>query len=99
MLSERHQENLKAQSQGGVNYHRAQQAHILSLARLANKFAQLLGRRGGASGLSAEELERLASFHRGHPRATAELLEQACAMAEIKTIPVILFQLQQLLPR
>ncbi len=99
ILSVRHQESLKAESQSGVNYHRAQHAHILSVAQLANKFAQLLGREGGASGLNAEELEQLASFHSGHPRTTLELLEQACEMAELKTIPVILFQLQQLLPR
>jgi hypothetical protein len=99
ILSARHQERLQAQSQSGVNFHRAQHAHILSLTQLASTFAQLLGRQGGASGLSAEELEQLASFHRGHPRTTRELLQQACQLAELKTIPVILFQLQQLLPR
>lgn len=99
ILTARHQERLKAQSQSGVNFHRAQHAHILSVTQLASKFARLLGRQGGASGLNADELEQLASFHRGHPRTTGELLEQACQMAELKTIPVILFQLQQLLPR
>jgi transposase len=99
MLQARHEEQSQAEAQQGVDYHRARTAHLLSLTQFAGKFAKLLGRQGGASGLSTEELELLASVHRKHPRITTSLLEQACERAELKTIPVIVFQLQQLLLR
>ena len=70
-----------------------------SFAQFAAKFAKLLGRQGGASGLSTQEMERLAQVHRNHPQITARLLEQAFERAQPKTIPVIVFHLQNLLSR
>ena len=72
---------------------------VWSTAQFAAKFAKLLGRKGGVSGLSTEEMERLSQFHRHHPRITARLLEEAFEQAEVKTIPVIVFHLQLLYER
>ena len=95
LLQERHQEQLKKEAQRGIDYHAAQRGG--SLAKFLDKFAKLLGRKGGASGLSTHELELLGQVHRNHPRITAPLLEQAFQRAEHKTIPVIVFHLQNLL--
>jgi hypothetical protein len=57
----------------------------------------LLGRSGGLSSLSTEELELLDRVHRRHEKITARLLEEAFQQAEVKTIPIIVFQLQNLL--
>jgi hypothetical protein len=99
LLEARHQEQLRKQAQHGIDYHRAQTAHVWSLTQFANKFAKLLGRKGGASGLSTHEMELLGQVHRSHPRVTAPLLQQAFQRAEHKTIPVIVFHLQHLLSR
>ena len=97
LLEARHQEQLRKQAQRGIDYHRAQTAHVWSLTQFAGKFAKLLGRKGGVSGLSTKEMELLGQVHRNHPRITAPLLEQAFEQAEHKTIPVIVFHLQNLL--
>ena len=67
-----------------------------SATSLCLEFAKLLGRKGGVSGLSTEEMECLSQFHRHHPRITSRLLEEAFEQAEVKTIPVIVFHLQLL---
>jgi hypothetical protein len=64
---------------------------------LAAAFAKLLGRQGGASGLSTQEMEQLSQVHKRLPQITQRLLERAFQQAEVKTIPVIVFQLQILL--
>ncbi len=97
-LKTRHEEQ-QEEANRGVDYHRAQAAHVWSLAPFLSKFAKLLGRKGGASGLSTQEIEILGKVHQDHPRITASLLEQAFERAEHKTIPVIVFQLQHLLSR
>ena len=70
---------------------------MLTLTQFTAKFAKLLGRKGGTSGLSTRELELLGKVHRHHPRITALLLERAFERADPKTIPVIVFHLQHLL--
>jgi transposase InsO family protein len=97
LLRRQHEEQLRQQARQGINYHAAQSRQLWSFSQFAAKFAKLLGRQGGASGLTADELERLAPVHRRYPRITARLLEQAFQRAEPKTIPVIIFQLQSLL--
>ena len=42
-------------------------------------------------------MELLNQVHRRHSRITARLLEEAFQQAEVKTIPVIVFHLQNLL--
>ena len=67
------------------------------MTRLTAAFAKLLGRQGGASGLSTQEIELLAKVHDRLPRITRSLLEEAFQRAEVKTIPVVVFHLQNLL--
>ena len=95
ILLARHQEQLAAQAAQGMSYHEARQ--FMTLAQVAATVAKCLGRAGGASGLSTEELETLAQVQRRFPRITASLLKQACEQAQPKTLPVIIFQLQQLM--
>jgi transposase InsO family protein len=99
LLEARHQQQLQDEAKRGIDYHQARYAHVWSLPRFGNALAKLLGRKGGISGLSTQELELLEKFHRRHPGITATLLEQAFERAELKTIPVVLFHLQQRLPR
>jgi transposase InsO family protein len=97
LLQERHQQQQQDEAQRGVNYHQARGRQSWSFAQFAGKFAKLLGRDGGISALSTQELELLNRVHRRHERITARLLEDAFQRAEVKTIPVIVFHLQNLL--
>ena len=97
LLQERHRQQQQQEADRGVDYHLAQSRQSWSFPQFAGKFAKLLGRGGGISSLSTQELERLGQVHRCHPRITARLLEEAFQQAELKTIPVIVFHLQNLL--
>lgn len=94
LLVARHDEQLRAAAAQGMSYLQAQPR--MTLTQLADTLAKLLGRTGGVSAWSSEELETLAHVHRRRPRLTASLLRQACEQADPKTLPVVLFHLQQL---
>ena len=96
-LQEEHRRRQQQQRAQGVDYHSARQRNVWSLTGFANRFAQLLGRKGGASGLTAQEMEVLSAFHTRHDTVNETRLREAFERAESKTIPTILFQLQQLL--
>lgn len=96
MLEEKHRAQ-QQQAAGGVAYHQAQQRHVWRFPAFATALAKLLGRQGGVSGLSTQELELLSQVHDRLPGITQRLLEQAFQQAEQPTIPVIVFHLQNLL--
>lgn len=95
LLAKRHEEQSNAAAAQGMSYHAAR--GLMSQAQLADTLAKLLGRKGGVSSWSGEELEILTVVHRRYPHVTASYLRQACERAEPKTLPVIVFQLQQIL--
>ena len=97
LLQQRHQQQQQEEAQRGVDYHQASSRQRWSFSQFATKLAKLLGRQGGVSALSTQELELLSRVHRRHKTITARLLEEAFQRAELKTIPVIVFQLQNLL--
>jgi transposase InsO family protein len=97
LLAEEHQQQQQQQAERGIDYHQAQRRHLLSFPALAAKFAKLLGRQGGASGLSTQEMEILSRVHQRLPKITRSLLEEAFERAEIKTLPVVVLHLQTLL--
>jgi putative transposase len=85
------------QRQQGIDFHSARQRNVWSVTHFARVFARLLGRQGGVSGLTAQEMDVLAAFHARQDRVTETLLRQAFAQAASPTIPEVLFQLQTLL--
>jgi hypothetical protein len=97
LLQDRHKQQQQDEAQRGLDYHQARNRRSWSFSQFAGKFAKLLGRDGGISALSTQELELLNRVHRRHERITARLLEEAFQRAEVKTIPVIVFHLQNLL--
>jgi hypothetical protein len=82
----------------GIDFHSARQRNVWSVASFARVFARLLGRQGGISGLTTQEMDLLAAFHARHDRVTESLLQQAFAQAASPTLPDVFFQLQTLLP-
>lgn len=94
LLAEEHRQRQQRQAEAGVDYHQAQRRHLLSFPALTATFAKLLGRQGGASGLSTQEIELLSKVHERLPKITRSLLEEAFQRAEVKTIPIVVFHLQ-----
>ena len=82
----------------GIDYHSARQRNVWSLSSFARIFARLLGRQGGVSGLTVQEMDLLAAFHARHDRVTESLLRQAFEQAAAATLPEVLLQLQSLFP-
>ena len=82
----------------GIDYHSARQRNVWSLSSFARVFARLLGRQGGVSGLTVQEMDLMAAFHARHDRVTESLLRQAFEQASAATLPEVLFQLQSLFP-
>jgi transposase InsO family protein len=91
------QAQLETERQAGIDYHSARRHNRWSFSSWANAFARLLGRTGGLSSFSADELTALRQFHERHERLNEGLLRKAFAAAPSLTIPQILLQLQQLL--
>jgi hypothetical protein len=81
----------------GIDFHSARQRNVWSVTSFAHALARLLGRQGGVSGLTAQEMDILAAFHARHDRLTESLLREAFDQAASPTIPEVLFQLQSLL--
>jgi transposase len=96
-LRQEHERQQKQQREGGIDYHSARQCNVWSLTGFAGRFAGLLGRKGGVSALSTQEMQVLAAFHARHDRLTESLLRESFERAESMSIPHILFHLQSLL--
>lgn len=99
MLEEQHRQQQEKEAAAGLDYHQAQQRHLWSFSSFAATFAKLLGRSGGVSALSTQEMELLSQVHNRHPRITRRLLEEAFEQADPKTMVVIVFHLQNLLQK
>lgn len=95
LLAEKHQRQVQQESRQGMDYRRAQR--LWPFSSLTAAFAKLLGRKGGASALSDDELKALDQVHQQNPTITKRLLEEAVARAEPQTISVIVFHLQNVL--
>jgi transposase InsO family protein len=96
-LRAEHEAAQQEQRQQGIDFHSARRRNEWSLTSFARLLARLLGRTGGVSALSTQEITSLAAFHARHERLTESLLREAFARAQSPTIPEVLFQLQSLL--
>ncbi|MDB4516805.1 DDE-type integrase/transposase/recombinase [Crocinitomicaceae bacterium] len=96
-LREEHEAMQQQRRSQGIDFHSARQRNVWSVTSFARVFARLLGRRGGVSGLTAQEMETLNAFHARHENLNEGLLRKAFERAASSTILEILFQLQSLL--
>lgn len=97
LLIQKHQESLRQRS-SGIDYQAvlARGQSRWPFLEFVKHLASHLGQSGGASAFRCDELETLQKVHDRLTRLDAPLLEQACARARERTIPEIVFLLQQL---
>ncbi|MDV7393942.1 hypothetical protein RZS08_21360, partial [Arthrospira platensis SPKY1] len=96
LLVDQHEQSLQQRSQG-IDYRQLPAAGSWSFGEFVQTLGQLLGRRGGLSAFSSDELEMLAKCH-GQVESHEPLLRQAVEQAREKTIAAIVFQLRRLDP-
>jgi transposase InsO family protein len=89
------QKRLHAQ-ESGIQFHHALNPQRWPFAAFAACLAELLGRSGGLSAFSADEMSALRAVHEGQRRLTRTLLKKAFLQAGRKSIPSIVYALQNL---
>lgn len=92
-----HRASQQRRRQAGLDFHSASRRNAWSLSSFATLITQLLGRDGGLSSLSPDELDALRTFHGRHDCIHESLVRAAVAQAEAATIVHVLWQLQSLL--
>jgi len=97
LLIEKHEEALRDRH-AGIDYQAvlAAAGRRWPFAEFAKQLAAHLGRRGGLTAFTAEELESLQKVHQRLASLDAPMLREACERAIGRTIPDIVFLLQQL---
>ena len=95
LLLQKHDRELRAKAEG-IDYRKALGRRGWPFASFSKVFADLLGRKGGPSGLSAGELESLRKLYNRHSALSEALLVEAFELAAEKTIPHIAYELQRL---
>lgn len=97
LLIQKHQESLRQRS-CGIDYHAALARGIRRwpFVEFAKQLAASLGRAGGLSALRTDELETLQKVYTRLTRLDADLVQRAVSQAHQRTIPEIVFLLQQL---
>lgn len=83
----------------GMDYQSASQRNALTSSQFISQLTKLLGRAGGLSALTPDELRTLQDFYARHDQLPLHepLLRAAVAQAESPTIPSVLLRLQSLL--
>jgi transposase InsO family protein len=97
LLIDKHEQSLQSQA-SGIDYPSAvaRGQSLWPFTEFAGQLARRLGRDGGVSAFTGDELERLQKFHSRHPRVDAALLDEALAKTEQRTLVEILYHLQHL---
>ena len=93
LLMRKHEEKLRANTQG-IDYRKTVSKRYWPFNDFVVTFARLLGRKGGLSAFSTQELEILKNNYNRLPRLTKPLLVEAFESARDKSILAILYQLQ-----
>jgi hypothetical protein len=94
LLVEQHEQSLQQRSQG-IDFRQLPPARSWSFSDFAHTLGQLLGRRGGLSAFTSDELEALGKLH-ARVDCQEPLLRRAVEQSRKKTIPAIAFELQRL---
>lgn len=96
-LLDEHQRTQQAAREDGIDFTSAMRHGRLTSQGLAQCIAKILGRKGGLSSLSPEELQALDNLHRKHPQVQPSHVRTAAERATSANFASVLWELQQLL--
>ncbi len=83
----------------GIDYRQIQNRRAWPFNAFIATLAQLLGKKGGITAFTAEELEFLKNLYNRTPALTSSYLEEAVVQADEKTLLAITYQLQKIIAR
>lgn len=98
LLIRQHEAQLAAQAQG-IDYRKLRAMPEWPFTAFAQSFARLLGKKGGLGGFSTGELETLKAVYNRNRSVSEALLKQAFALAALKTVTHVAYELQILIQR
>ena len=98
LLVREHERELASQARG-IDYRAALRPRLWPFTSFVQTLGRLLGRKGGLSGFTTQELEALHKLHAKLPRLSAPLVTRACEQAPGKTLPYVLRELEALAQR
>ena len=90
-----HKESLEQQA--GIDYRKVLQQKQWPFHEFAKTLARLMGRRGGLSGFSSEEIETLQKLYSRHSGIHRKMVEEAFLKAKRPTVPYVVFELKLIL--
>ena len=96
-LREEARKRQEAERQDGINFHSAMSHGRLTATSLCQLVAHLLGRKGGLSELTSDELQALHRLHQNHPHVQQTHVRTAFERASPAGFTSMLWELQQLL--
>jgi len=95
LIISKHQKQITAQVQS-IDYCKLVSSSIWPFSAFVQTLAQLMGKKGGTSAFSADELETLKRIYAKYPSLTPMRLQNAFEQADITTVGQLAFSLQHL---
>jgi len=95
LLIEQHEQSLQTRSEG-IDFRRVVARRAWPFAQFVKRLADLLGRAGGLTAFTSEQLEALQKIYQRQATLDERLLEQAVQQADPQTIPVIAYHLERI---
>ncbi|KPA09770.1 Integrase catalytic region, partial [Candidatus Magnetomorum sp. HK-1] len=98
LLVRQHKKAIDSQTKG-IDYREVVNGRPWPFHSFANTFASLLGRKGGITGFTSEELEKLKKTYNQSLSINKEMLLEAFELSDIKTLPYIIHELKLLIKK
>ncbi len=98
LLVREHERELESQARG-IDYREVLRPRLWPFTSFVQALGRLLGRKGGMSGFTTQELESLHKLYAKLPQLSPPLVTRACEQAPEKTLPYVLRELEALAPR
>lgn len=98
LLTKKHREQLHENTRG-IDYHRISQQRSWPFHEFAKTIADLLGKKGGLSDFTANELEHLKKLYNQSAQISKQIVKKAFAQAARPELPYIIFELKTLIKK
>jgi len=98
LLVRQHEKDIDFQTKG-IDYRKVVNGRPWPFHTFANTFATLLGRKGGITGFTSEELEKLKKTYNQSLSINKEMLLNAFELSDMKTLPYIIHELKCLIKK
>ena len=96
LLVRQHEKEIDSQTKG-IDYREVVNERSWPFHSFVNTFANLLGRKGGITEFTSEELKKIKKTYNQSLSINKEMLLEAFELSDIKTLPYIIYELKRLI--